>query len=355
MKKITDLAKKLIKFKTVEGEYEEKKKIIEFVKKEFDKYPVNINEFEVNNIPSIAITLDKNPDIILSGHLDVVSGKKEDFIPKISNGKIYGRGAGDMKAALAAMIEVMKYFSKQKNKPSLGLFLTNDEETGGEYGTKILLKQFKPKLAIVPDGGKTLKNIILEEKGVLHFKIRAKGTPGHGSRPYSGKNAIDEIIRIYSELKKIIPDAKKGEWKNTLNLGKINGGVAINKIPDYAEAYFDARIINNKEREKIIKKIKKITENIEIIADTPALVQKIDKNIEIYKKIAEKEIKKKVSYAKVEGSSDARFFSNLGIPVIITRIDSENIHGDGEWTDIKQMNAFYKILINYLSIIDFKR
>jgi len=353
MEKIIELTKKLIKFETTENNLPEKKRIIEFVKKEFDGFDVLIKELKINNIPSLTITLDKNPDIILSGHLDVVPGEKNDFIPRVLNGKIYGRGAGDMKACCSVMIEVIKYFSKQKNRPSLGLFLTNDEETGGKCGTKALLKYFKPKLAIVPDGGRTLENIILEEKGVLHFKIWAKGIPGHGSRPYSGKNAIDEIIDIYSKLKKIIPDSKKGEWKNTLNLGKIYGGNSINKIPDYAEAYFDVRVINNKE--EIIKKINKITKNIEIIAETSSLIQKKDEKIEIYRKVTEEELKKKVKYTRVEGSSDARFFSNMGIPVIITRIDSENIHGNKEYVDIDQIKAFYKILINYLSIIDFKR
>jgi succinyl-diaminopimelate desuccinylase len=349
--KLISLTKNLIGFKTVQGNHEEKKKIIDFVRKEFDGHKVYIKELRSKISPSIVITLkrEKNPLILLNGHLDVVPAEDNQFIPKVTGGKIYARGAGDMKAGCAVMIEVMKYFSQQKKKPSLGLMLTNDEEIGGEYGVKALVKQIKPKFVIIPDGGRDLKTIILKQKGLLHFKIWTHGKEAHGSRPFLGENAIEKLIDIYHKIELLVPKSKQGEWCNTCNLGKISGGEVVNKVPHYAEAYFDIRFVNSFEREKILKGIKAITKNFEIIASGQACDQEPVELMEVYKKIVEKELKTKVEYTKVEGASDARFFAEKGIPVLITKIKADNIHAKNEWVDIKQMQSFYNILVRFVS------
>ncbi|MFA5178564.1 MAG: M20/M25/M40 family metallo-hydrolase [Candidatus Paceibacterota bacterium] len=349
-KQLISLTKNLIKFQTVQGNYEEKKKIIDFVKKEFDGYKVYIKELKSKISPSLVVTLrrEKTPAILLNGHLDVVAAEKNQFIPRVIGNKLYGRGSGDMKAGCAVMIEIMKYFSKQKEKPSLGLMLTNDEEIGGEYGVKILAKQFKPEFVIIPDGGKNLKDIVLSQKGLLHFKIWTKGKSCHGSRPFLGENAIEKIIDIYRKIELLIPESKKEDWDNTVNLGKINGGEVVNKVPHYAEAYFDVRFINSYEREKIMKGLKSITKNFKMLAYGNACNQKPVRFIEAYRKMAEKELKSKIEYSKVEGASDARFFVEKGIPVLITKINCANIHAENEWVDLKQMQSFYNILLEFI-------
>lgn len=347
---IVELTKKLIQFKTVGDNYEEKRKIIDFIKKEFEGHKVYIKEFNFRKSPSIIINLrrERFPFIFLNGHLDVVPAEEKQFIPRVTNSRIYGRGAGDMKGSCSVMIETMKYFSKEKNPPSLGLMLTGDEETGGMYGTKVLLNKYKSSFAIIPDGGKNLKTIILNQKGIIHIKIWAHGKAGHGSRPFLGENAIEKIIDIYHKIKEVIPDSEKGKWENTVNLGKIQGGEVINKIPHYAEAYFDIRFINSFEREKIIEKIKTITSNFKIVASGNASNQEVTELIEAYKRIAQKEIRSKIVYSKVEGASDARFFAEKNIPILVTSIKSGNKHSKNEWADIKQMNQFYNILIKFI-------
>jgi succinyl-diaminopimelate desuccinylase len=347
---LISLTKNLIRFKTAQGDYEEKKKIIDFVRKEFDGYKVYIKELKSKISPSIVITLrrEKTPLILLNGHLDVVAGDKDQFIPKVKNNRIYARGAGDMKAGCAVMIETMKYLSKQKEKLSVGLMLTNDEEIGGEYGVKVLSKEYKPGFVIVPDGGRNLKTIILKQKGLLHFKIWTHGKASHGSRPFLGENAIEKLIKIYHKIELLVPESKKEDWENTVNLGKISGGEVANKVPHYAEAYFDVRFINSYEREKIFEGIKSITKNFEVIASGHACDQEPVEFIEQYKKIAEKELKTKVEYSRVEGASDARYFAESGIPILITNIKSDNIHAKDEWVDIKQMKSFYNILIKFI-------
>ena len=313
-KVITDLANDLIKFPSTKENEKDRKDVVKFVGKQFEREKVFITEFEKNGVFSVVINLkkEKNPSLFLNGHLDVVPAKKEDFIPKIKGDRIYARGSGDMKGAVAVMIEVLKYFSKQQNIPSLGLMLTTDEEIGGENGVNYLInkKGYESKFAIIPDGGWDLSRIVLNQKGILHLKIKAYGKSAHGSMPFLGENAIDKLFQYYLEIKKIIPELKKGEWKNSINLGKISGGEVANKVPDYAEMLLDVRVVG-KDKEKIFNNIYKITGgNVEVTAQGNSFVQPKDNPfVKQYAKVASEEIKKDISFGAVEGASDARFFS----------------------------------------------
>ncbi|MEA1937207.1 MAG: M20/M25/M40 family metallo-hydrolase [Patescibacteria group bacterium] len=353
---IIKLTEKLIAFSSVEEDLKAKQSIVNFVEKQFKNEDVFIKKFVHNNIPSIVINLrkEKNPFLFLNGHLDVVSADKNFFKAKVKNKKIYGRGSGDMKAGCAVMIEVIKFFSKQKKKPSIGLMLTTDEEIGGANGVGYLLneKKYKSQFAVVPDGGKRLNTIVLNQKGVLHFKVRSFGKSSHASMPFLGKNAIDDLINRYIKLRKVIPEIKEGEWKNTMNLGKILGGETINKVPDYAEMFLDIRFTKKEDRKKIFKEVEKIFKEIEIVAEGHPFIQNRNHPlIKLYANIANEELKREVNSIKKEGASDARYFFSKKIPTIITKINCGNIHGENEWVDIAEMKKFYNILVKFISSI----
>jgi len=353
-KKIIKLTQDLIKFPSTENNIKARKDIVLFVYEQFKNYPVFIKKFNYNNNPSIVITLkeERSPVIFLNGHLDVVPASfKKNFKPYIKDNRIYGRGSGDMKAACAVMIEIMKYFAQQKNKLSIGLMLTTDEECGGENGVGYLInkQKYTSKLALIPDGGKNLNSIILNEKGMLRFKLKAYGKSAHSARPFWGENAIDKLLKIYSEIRKIVPEIKEKEWRNSLNLSIISGGDIINKVPDYAEALIDIRFLTINDKKNILNKIYKITKDIEIILEASPFVH--DKNnfyIKKYQDILKQELNKEVEFLNSEASSDARFFSENNISTIITKINCQNIHSKNEWVDIKEAESFYRILVKFI-------
>lgn len=345
--------KELIRFKTTRDNYHARVAIINYVAEQFQDYPVCIKKYENAKCPSIVVLPRgiKNPEIIMNGHLDVVFGDEKDFHPKVIAGKIFGRGSGDMKAACAVMIETMKYYSLQKKQPSLGLMLTTDEEVGGKNGVGFLVKnkKYKPKIVIIPDGGIDLRTIVVSQKGILHLLVRAHGESAHGARPFLGENAIDKLISIYSGIRKAIPEILKQEWKNTMNIGVINGGEATNKVPHYAEMRLDIRYINYSDKKNILDKIKKITNDFEIISEGQPFLQAVsDKMLKQYIKIAEQVLREKIRFYKVEGASDARYFSEIGIPAIITKINCANIHANNEWVEIAEMEKLYSILLKFI-------
>lgn len=362
---ILELTKKLITFKTITGNQKEIVACFDFIKSYFELEiklgKIVIKEYEKNKVLSLVmINCDTlNPDIILNGHIDVVSAEEKDFMPQIKNGKLYGRGAGDMKCEVAAMMAIFKELMNSDLKNSIALMLNSDEEIGGESGAKYLVDDigYKAKIVIAPDGGNNFE-LDIKEKGCLWFKIIASGKATHGSRPWLGENAILKLMEFYKKLEVVFPPLKKTNLLYqdgvSVNLGKIQGGTDVNIVPDKAEMQLDIRYSESKNRKTIIGEIKELTEkfnlSFEIIDDAEVFeVNPDDRYVKCFKAIAEKIIGRKIKIIKSTGSGDNRFFSAKGMPVIIMGPNFGGEHGAREWVEIKSLGKFYKVLKEFLN------
>lgn len=364
---ITKLTKKLIEFKTVNGKNDEFAACIGFIKDyfkpEIESGKIFSNEYENNKFMSIVFSNRKTikPEIILNGHIDVVSAEEKDFSPKIKGGKLYGRGAADMKSQVAAMMHIYKKIIENGEKKSIALMLTSDEELSGANGVGYLLNKigYRCKVAIIPDGGHNFE-LVIKEKGGFWIKIMASGKSAHGSRTWLGENAILKLMKFYYELEEIFPPLKKSKLLYqdgiSINLGKMNGGKSINSVPDSAEMFLDIRYSEKIHKSEIIKTIKRLcrehrlkfefTDVVEMLETDPQ-----DPYLKKFKNIARKTIYKPIAITKASGASDARFFSEQEIPVIIMTPNCGNKHGKDEWVETKSLEKFYNILIRFINEI----
>jgi len=351
---IVGLTKQLIRFKTTSDNYLELKKCIRFIEKYFSGCNVIIKKYESNKKPSLIVLFKKTKgaELFLVGHIDVVPASNELFKPIVKVGKMYGRGALDNKVNVAIIMSLMRFYSKQRQRPNIGLMITSDEEVGGKNGVGYLLRKQKyaADFSLVLDAGDNYE-IVTQEKGALHVKISTKGRDAHGSRPWKGENAIDKLIDFYLKLKKSFPKTtKQNRWKQTVNLGMIKGGSAVNKVPDYAEMWLDMRFTNEKEKREIIKEIKR-TRGIKFEIITDANVLNTNKNnlyVRALKESIEKIIKKKTRFSKEHGASDARFFAYKKIPTALIVPLGHNIHAKEEYVEINSISKVYDILKNFI-------
>lgn len=346
-----------MKFESTSQNPSELNNIVDFVENYFGNKKIFTKRYQNNNKPSIVITFKntKKPDIFLNGHLDVVNASNNEFKSKIKGNKLYGRGSADMKGPIAVMILVMDHFLKLKKRPSLGLMLTTDEEIGGHNGVEYLIEKekFRSKVAIVPDGGENILKVIYKAKGVLHLKITAKGKTYHGSMPWLGESAIDKLIDGYIDLKKLFPKINKNNyWKPTLNLGAIKGGETPNKVPDHAEILLDIRFTEKENAHDLLNKVRKIFKDskIEILVEGNVFYSsRKNQYLKRYVKAVNKITKKNSILAPTFGAFDARFFSKKNIPVIVNQPVCGDTHAENEWIDIKSMENYYNILIEYVN------
>ena len=165
----------------------------------------------------------EKPNLLLLSHLDVVAANpKEWSVPpfegKVVDGYVYGRGAYDMKCMTAIEILIMELLKRNnvKLKGDVVLAGTAGEEAGGEEGAGYLLRNHKEKvwcpyvlnegagLATKTDKG-NVYTVQTAEKGILWLKIKAKGTPGHGSTPNTADNAIIRMNKVIDKLRDYQP------------------------------------------------------------------------------------------------------------------------------------------------------
>jgi len=356
---IEQILKKLVSFRTVTSDLRENKKAILWLKNEFKKFDLYLNEYNFNSYTSLVATIQKtkNPDFFLAAHIDVVPGPDNLFSLRKEKNKLIGRGVFDMKFAIACYLKLLEDLKEELKRYNFGIMITSDEEIGGYNGAKALLEEgYKAKFCFLPDGG---NEFLIEKgaKGVWHLIIESYGKSSHGSRPWEGLNAIDQLIDFLNMLRKEFvsePCKDKYHYHNTLNIGKIEGGEVANKVPDFATALIDIRFMPKENKAKLKNKIYKIKnkfKNIKIKEKVFGNGYEVDlKNpyIKSFIEIIERRFKTKPSFIISHGTSDARFFASKNIPVIVTRPRGGGHHSDREWVDIKSLNNFYIVLKEFV-------
>ncbi len=352
------LLKKLIPFRTLSHDHQANREALAWVKNEVKDLPVHLTDFSYNDFPSLLITTQptKTPHLWLQAHLDVVDGSNEIFVPKEVGQRLYGRGAFDMKFALATYLSILKELKKDLKNYDFGLMITTDEELGGRNGVGELLNQgYKSKVCVLPDGG---ENWHFQEwaKGLLHLKITSKGVSAHGAKPWKGKNAIGNLLEFLIQLKKEFPQepcADKLHRHNTMTIGKINGGKSINQVSNHAEAHVDIRYVPECTKKDIFKtllSLKKDFKNILIGEVASASSYKIKRGnlyLRLFAQIAKK-YNTRTGFSFSHGSSDARYFLEKNIPTILLRPKGGNLHAENEWIDTKDLDKFHTVLKEFV-------
>jgi acetylornithine deacetylase/succinyl-diaminopimelate desuccinylase family protein len=204
------------------------------------------------------------PVLLYNGHIDVVppgNGWSHDpFNGEINGGRLYGRGAADMKSGVASMVAAIEAIVKSGIRFRGDLILTAvaDEETGSLRGTRYLIeKGLKADMAVVSEP--TDLRIEIANKGILWAEIIARGRGSHASRPHLGVNAIDKMYAIIEALHGIRLEG----WNElfdvpppVLSVTTIQGGTKINVIPDLCKIEVDRRLLPGETPEAALSQIK---------------------------------------------------------------------------------------------------
>ena len=320
----------------------------------------------VKNLFAIKYAKNKNaPTLCFAGHTDVVpigdkkNWKHDPFSGVIKNNILYGRGAADMKAAIAAWSFACSSYIKndQKQDISLAFMITGDEEGNATNGTiKIIewLKKKDIKISHCLVGEPTNPNYIGEmikigRRGSLNLKIKIKGKLGHVAYPHLAKNPLPIISLVCSKISKISFSKKSKAFPlSNLEITSINSNnTATNVIPETAEANLNIRYNPAYKYSDIIDKIdkvcKQVTKNykIEIISSSEPFYTKPEKFIDALIEAIKVTCKKEPVLSTTGGTSDARFIKNI-CPVIEFGALGKTMHQINENISISDFNKLCK-------------
>jgi len=342
-------------------------KILEFKEK---------NSKPVKNLYARLGTL--QPNFMFAGHLDVVPpGNLKDwtikpFNPSIKKKHLIGRGANDMKSAVASwVVAVSKFVSKNKKlKGSISLLITGDEEGIAINGTKKVveyLKKRKEKINFCLVGEPTNPNklgemIKIGRRGSITGKLTIIGTQGHVAYPHRANNPSNTIVKILKKLKEIKFDGGTKNFQATnLEVTKINiDNSADNVIPSLANATFNIRF-NNKHSSNSLKRklnavFKSITKKnkskfkVKYMVSGEAFLTKPNQTTYMIQSIIKKMTKIKPKLSTTGGTSDARFIRKIA-PCLEFGLVGKTMHKIDEavsLSDLKKLtNIYTNILENY--------
>lgn len=364
--KVEELAKELMKFETVSPVTDER--IFEFLKGYLEKEgikPEIIQNGEVKNL--VAETGNPNGKrICLNGHLDVVEpegewSSTEPFEPIIEDGKLYGRGAADMKAALAAQIKAFIDLHKDNNfKGHATLMAVGDEEIGGFNGSKPIVKDYYQQengfdYALV--GEATDMDIQVGTRGVLWLDIYLKGDNIHATRTeLADKNTIKELPEALEILQNLemtynnngsLPDP-------TAEVTNVETGDTYNSLPGEVKIGMDIRYLPSQDLETIKEDIKNSLKDLNVDTEVKintdhggAFELQNQKFRETSVNVLEEIRGEKPREITEGGASDGRFFSEQGTPFIELGVNQEKVHGVDEYCQVENLQklrrAYFRI------------
>lgn len=223
----------------------------------------------------------------ISGHLDVVAAGDEKewkyppYEAKIDGNKLYGRGATDMKAGVAALI-IALIEMKEENVSfdgTIKLLLTVGEEVGELGSMQLTELGYADDLDALLIAEPTSYSICYAHKGSINYTVESHGKGAHSSMPEEGINAINQINKFISQVNEEM-DEVTATYENDIlgkfihNITLIEGGTQVNSIPELAKVQANIRSIPEFSNEKTVEKLEEIVEGInqEIDGDLKLIV-----------------------------------------------------------------------------------
>jgi acetylornithine deacetylase len=207
---------------------------------------------------------DGAPVILLDAHQDTVPVDGmviPPFDPTVKDGRVYGRGACDVKGGMAAMLAAFARLVKEKPAGAANVIMscTCDEESGAK-GIEHLVKSWergrKPDYAVIAEP--TELDVVVAHRGAFRWKVRTTGRACHSSRPEDGVNAIYRMAQVLCALEayaagladRIPPHPLCGPA--TLSVGIVAGGSSVNTVPDECVIEIDRRCIPGEDLSRVI-------------------------------------------------------------------------------------------------------
>jgi len=340
------------------------------------------DSYAVNNLHAIFNPKKSDKTIYFAGHTDVVkegdrsAWKFDPFEAKIEGDKLYGRGASDMKCAIACFISAVAEFLELNPNPDFGIgfLITNDEESDSINGTKKVLNWMeKQSLPITyclvgePTNPTTLGEMVkIGRRGSIGFKIKIDGKQGHVAYPDVALNPITSLINLCKILKdQKLDNGTKFFDASNLEFTHISSqNLGSNVIPNHAECAFNVRFNDSHKAQDIINFVEYACQKtvgnsgafsakykIEYRLSGESFLSEPKELAKIVQESSHKILGKIPTLGTTGGTSDARFIKDYAEVVEIGLVN-ETAHKIDEFSLISEIENLQKIYLEILKEVN---
>jgi succinyl-diaminopimelate desuccinylase len=330
-----------------------------FVKGWLEARDVEVKGATHNGRPVLAATIGpaEGPTIVLHGHLDVVPGRPEQFSPRADGDRLFGRGAYDMKGGLASMMLAVHDLARHERVRVVFVCVSDEEsEEIDQRASDYLVEQgYIGDFAIT--GEPTDLHIGIQAKGVLAMRLEVTGTAAHGSTPWIGDNAVLKAIDVFRQIE-ILPFARESSDlfdRPSINLSRIVGGDALNKVPDLCGIDVDVRYLPGQDADAIRQSIDDLPDVrvVKVFHRRPAMVDRENVFVqtlgEAISRVAPP-VGEQISVGR-DGASDAISFIEAGVPAVECGPSGAGHHGPDEWVSIRSLGDYRRALVEFVNLL----
>ncbi|WP_433630031.1 M20 family metallopeptidase [Halomicrococcus sp. NG-SE-24] len=357
------------------------REIVDLIEAWLEPLDVETERFAVDPAkPNLLATVPGESDrtLLFNGHLDTIPFDADEWshdpLGERAGDRIYGRGATDMKGAVAAMLVALRAYAESGTTPPVTLLFAfvSDEEVGGDAGLPALLDAGYLDADACVIGEPTCEegrhSVTVADRGSIWLTLEASGDAAHGSRPALGENAVDRLYRavetmrerfgtrelhVASEMAPIVEESVEyyaptmGEATArdlfrhpSINLGVLEGGEAINTVPQAARAEVDVRLTAGVDTSDVLADVRDCVADCEgiTIADVSWSVgtaEPIDSPlVEAVAATAADVTDERVYRRSATGGGDAKRLRNEGIPTVEFALGTDTVHAVNEYTTV---------------------
>lgn len=377
---LTDLALDLLAIDT-SNPPGDTREVVAAIEDFLDPLPVETERVAVDPAkPNLLVRLPGESDrtLLYNGHLDTVpfdaAAWTRDPLGERVDDRLYGRGATDMKGAVASMLFALRAFAATDADPPVDLLFAfvSDEEVGGDAGLPALLKDGRLDADACVIGEPTCEagrhSVTVADRGSIWLTLEATGEGAHGSRPMLGVNAVDRLYgavetlrdRFGSERLEIAPEVEPIVEESvdyyaptmgaetarelfrypSINLGVFEGGDSVNSVPQSARAEVDIRLTAGVQTPDVLSRIRACVADCEgvAIADVSWSVGTAERPdsplVEAVASTAAAVTGERVARRSATGGGDAKTLRNAGIPTVEFALGTDTLHAVDEYVPV---------------------
>lgn len=273
--KVIALAQDLIRSRSYSGEEDKvAAKLKEYMEKTgvYDDVTIDIYGNVIGHVKGSK----PGPKILFDGHMDTVpvgnsaEWKHDPFAASIEDGKLYGRGAADMKGAVAAFTVAGERFAKENGKEFAGdIYIAGvvHEECFEGVAARKISELVKPDYVVIGEASEL--NIKTGQRGRAEIVVETFGVPAHSANPEKGVNAVYKMCKAIQAIQEIIPLEQDRLGKGILELTDVKSspypGASV--VPEYCRATYDRRLLVGETKESVLAPIVEKLEQVKA-ADT---------------------------------------------------------------------------------------
>ena len=287
--------------------------------------------------------------LMLNAHLDTVGveGMERPFEPVVRNGRLYGRGAYDMKAGLAACMLAAERLRSEALAGDVLVTAVADEEYAS-IGVQSVLKRRRTDAAIVTEP--TALRVCVAHKGFVWAEIEARGRAAHGSRPAEGVDAITRMAPALTRLAKLQSKLDAGPGHELVGPGSvhaslIDGGQELSSYPARCVLSLERRTLPGETADDVRRECEALVEGVEGAEARLGLVREpfsVDRDADVVQAVARAAEAVTGHPAELYGETywmDAAFTQAAGIPTVVFGPGGEGAHAVEEWVDVASVEA----------------